>query len=91
MGVRPPDITSKAEGSWQRGLLLLLLSLVKKENCQLALWFHGREAGQMDRYVNQLKLNFPAGNQETPVPRWGGVSVMDPGGQSQRSVYGWGQ
>ena len=27
------------------------------------------------RYVDQLKPNLPAGNQEMPFPRWGGVSV----------------
>lgn len=90
MAAKPPDSTSKAEGSWQRGLQCCFLWL-KRRIISLPCGSVAERQDRQTRCVDQLKLTLPARNQEMWVPRWGGVSVRDLGGQNQRSVYGWGQ
>lgn len=81
MAAKPPK---QKEGG--KGLLLTLLPLVKRRTVSLPCSSTARRKDRLTKYSDQLKLNLPAGNQEMPVPRLGGVSVYavrDPG-----SVYG---
>lgn len=71
MAAKPPDITSKAEEKVAKGTSLTLLSLTRKENCELSLWFHGREEGQTDQICWPTQAEFTSWKSGNAISQMG--------------------
>lgn len=86
--------TTKKRRKVAKELLLMLLSLVRKENCQLALRFRGREEEQTHQICWPTQTEFTSrkpGNASFGMG-WGvNIGGRDLSGYNQRSVCGWGQ